>query len=251
MLAEQALDFGSDSLLIHDPMRERSLLLTRPMVRSLTTAIDVVLLTPRERTLAVLIQRSTDPRSRDRWTLPWDAPRSAEPPEQAAERVARAVIGVPPAALQQVGAFGDDRRHPGDAQLSVGFVGLVPHGPATANGENGSWVDREQLPLLAPRHRAIVDAAIDEVRRRIDQSPLAFRLLPTAFTLSELQGVYELLLGRPLHKASFRRALQAAFLVEPTDEWRSEGRGRPAQLYRYAPRRRRGSRRGVRFDLIG
>lgn len=232
-------------------MRERSLLLTRPMVRSLTTAIDVVLLTPRERTLAVLVQRTADPRLRDRWTLPWDAPRTAEPPEQAAERISRAVLGIPPAALEQIGAFGDERRHPGDAQLSVAFVGLVPHGPATGNGDNGIWVDREELPLLPPRHRAMVDAAMEEVRRRIDQSPLAFRLLPTAFTLSELQGVYELLLGRPLHKASFRRALQAAFLVEPTEEWRSEGRGRPAQLYRYAPRRRRGSRRGVRFDLIG
>ena len=61
---------------------------------------------------------------------------------------------------------------------------------------------------------------------------------------------YELLLGRRLHKASFRRALQAAWLVEPTDEWRSEGRGRPAQLFRYAPRRRRNQRRGVRFDLL-
>lgn len=70
------------------------------------------------------------------------------------------------------------------------------------------------------------------------------------FTLSELQSIYELLLGRSLHKASFRRALQAASLVEPTDEWRSEGRGRPAQLYRYAPRRKRGGRRSVRFDLI-
>ena len=96
----------------------------------------------------------------------------------------------------------------------------------------------------------MVDAAVDAVRRRIDQSPLAFRLLPPSFTLSELQSIYELLLGRTLHKASFRRALQAAFLVEPTDEWRSEGRGRPAQLYRYAPRRRRAARRGVRFDLI-
>jgi 8-oxo-dGTP diphosphatase len=63
--------------------------------------------------------------------------------------------------------------------------------------------------------------------------------------------VYELLLGRRLHKASFRRSLTAAFLVEPTDEWRSEGRGRPAQLYRYAPRKRRGGRGGVRFELLG
>jgi 8-oxo-dGTP diphosphatase len=75
-------------------------------------------------------------------------------------------------------------------------------------------------------------------------------LLPATFTLSELQHMYELLLGRRLHKASFRRALAAAALVEPTDEWRSEGRGRPAQLYRFGPKKRRRGRRGVRFDLL-
>jgi 8-oxo-dGTP diphosphatase len=106
------------------------------------------------------------------------------------------------------------------------------------------------LPPLSPRHRAIVDRATTVVRQRVDQSPLAFRLLPPTFTLSDLQAIYELLLGRRLHKASFRRALQASYLVEPTDEWRSEGRGRPAQLFRYAPRKRRGLRRGVRFDLF-
>src|SRR6476469_6928022 len=89
-----------------------------------------------------------------------------------------------------------------------------------------------------------------DMLEQVDQSPLAFRLLPPTFTLSDLQGIYELLLGRRLHKASFRRALQASYLVEPTDEWRSEGRGRPAQLFRYAPRKRRGARRGVRFDLF-
>jgi hypothetical protein len=82
-------------------------------------------------------------------------------------------------------------------------------------------------------------------------APIAFRMLPVEFTLSELQQVYELLLGRRLHKASFRRALQGAYLVEPTDSWRSEGRGRPAQLFRYAPRKRRGVRRSVRFELLG
>ena len=85
----------------------------------------------------------------------------------------------------------------------------------------------------------------------MDLAPIAFRMLPVSFTLSDLQEIYELLLGRRLHKASFRRALQAAFLVEPTAAWRSEGRGRPAQLYRYAPRKRRGVRRSVRFELLG
>lgn len=235
-------------------MRERSLVFSRPAVRSLTTAIDVVLLTPRDRTLAVFLLRASDPRARDRWLLPWDAPRLEEPPDQAALRIARGVLGAPPAALEQIAAFGNGRRHPGDAQLSVSFVGLVPHGTASEAAEGSVWVEIDQLPLLAPRHRAMVEAAVDVVRRRIDQSPFAFRLLPPSFTLSELQSIYELLLGRSLHKASFRRALQAAFLVEPTDEWRSEGRGRPAQLYRYAPRRKRGAKRGakrgVRFDSI-
>jgi len=88
------------------------------------------------------------------------------------------------------------------------------------------------------------------IQGRLDQAPIAFRLLPPTFTLSELQQMYELLLGKRLHKASFRRALQAAWLVEPTDEWRSEGRGRPAQLFRYLPKKRRRSHRGVRFDFL-
>lgn len=230
-------------------MGERSLVVPRPTVRTLTAAIDVVLLTPRDGTLAVLLLRA-DPRARDRWLLPWDAPRNEESPDDAAQRIARSVLGAQPGMLEQVAAFGDGRRHPGDAQLSIAFVGLVPHGTAARVGDGGAWVDVGQLPLLAPRQRSVVEAAVEGVRRRIDQAPLAFRLLPPSFTLSELQSIYELLLGRSLHKASFRRALQAAFLVEPTDEWRSEGRGRPAQLYRYAPRRKRGARRGVRFDLI-
>ena len=221
----------------------------RPSPRSLTAAIDDVLLTPQDRRLAVLLLRVSDPRAHDRWVLPWDMLRTDEAPDQTAMRVARSVLGGPPAALEQIAAFGDTRRHPGDAQLSVSFVGLVPRG-ASHPADNAVWIDVEKLPVLPPRHRAMVDAAVDVVRRRVDQSPLAFRLLPPSFTLSELQSIYELLLGRSLHKASFRRALQGAFLVEPTDEWRSEGRGRPAQLYRYAPRRRRGLRRGVRFDLI-
>lgn len=233
-------------MLLNSWMPER-LLVSRPAVRSLTAAIDVVLLTPREGAIAVLLLRGPESQ-RDRWLLPWDSAKPEEAPEVAASRIARSALGIAPAVLEQVAVFGDGRRHPGDARLSVSFVGLVPQGFNASIG--AVWVDVERLPVLAPRHRAIIDAAVVDVRRRIEQSPLAFRLLPPAFTLSELQSIYELLLGRRLHKASFRRALQAALLVEATDEWRSEGRGRPAQLFRYAPRRRRTARRGVRFDLI-
>src|SRR5262245_12654303 len=127
--AQRALDFSSRTLLIRS-MGERSLVVPRPTVRTLTAAIDVVLLTPRDGTLAVLLLRA-DARARDRWLLPWDAPRNEESPDETALRVAKSILGVPPAALDQIGAFGDGRRHPGDAQLSISFVGLVPQGAAS------------------------------------------------------------------------------------------------------------------------
>ncbi|MGH7713781.1 MAG: NUDIX hydrolase [Gemmatimonadaceae bacterium] len=161
----------------------------------------------------------------------------------------RSVVGTDVAWFQQAGAFGGAKRHAVHSDVSVCFVGVVPAQTAAMSGF--AWHSVSDLPALPPRQSDMVEGALAQVRDRIDYTPVAFRLLPVEFTLSELQQMYEMLLGRRLHKASFRRALQAAWLVEPTDEWRSDGRGRPAQLYRYAPRRRRGNRRGVRFDLLG
>lgn len=219
-----------------------------PTVRRTTLAVDVVVLSPRSDTLAVLLVR-TAVGARERWSLPWDAPQAAEGLEEAAARITTAALGAAPAFFEQIGALCDGRRHPGDADVSVGIAALSPASDGIPL-EDAEWFPLAALPALAPRHRTVVDRAAAVVRQRVDQSPVAFRLLPPTFTLSDLQAVYQLLLGRRLHKASFRRALQASYLVEPTDEWRSEGRGRPAQLFRYAPKKRRGARRGVRFDLF-
>ena len=233
-------------------MRERpQATAARPGSRRATFSVDVVLLTPRGKQLAVLLMRADDARARERWLVPHGEPRDDESMEDTARRITAEAVEVEPAWLEQVGAFGDGRRHPADTDLSVGYVGVVPQGTPLPDGDAAAWFALADVPALTPRQRVLLDAALETVRQRLDQAPIAFRLLPPTFTLSDLQQTYELLLGRRLHKASFRRALQAAWLVEPTDEWRSEGRGRPAQLFRYAPRRRRNQRRGVRFDLLG
>ena len=232
-------------------MRDRSTSApAKTPIRRAGFSVDLVLLTPHGKQLAVLLNRSTDPRAREKWSVPYDLLRE-ETLEAAADRLARGALSAPPTWIEQIGAFSDGRRHPAEVDLSVGYVGLVPMGVPAPVGGVAAWFPMSDLPPLAPRQRSIVDAANERVRDRLDQAPIAFRLLPPTFTLSELQSMYELLLGRRLHKASFRRALQGAWLVEPTEEWRSEGRGRPAQLFRYAPRRRRSSRRGVRFELLG
>jgi len=221
-------------------MRERS-------SKTALYSVDVVLVTAMGNELAILFARnSTD---RERWSLPWRIPQAGEALDAAAARVAQDALGESPIWMEQIGAFGDSKRHPSDVDVSVAYIGLVPH--ETASPRAGyTWFPLRDLPPLSPRQRAIVDGATRTIQSRLDQAPVAFRLLPLTFTLSELQQTYELLLGKRLHKASFRRALQAAWLVEPTDEWRSEGRGRPAQLFRYSPKKRRRPHRGIRFDFL-
>lgn len=221
-------------------MRDRS---SKPASHS----VDVVLVTAVGTELAILFTRSTA--DRERWSLPWKPAQSGEPLDTAATRIAQDALGEPPTWMEQIGAFADGKRHPSDADISVAFVGLVPHETASPRPGN-TWFSVADIPPLSPRQKSMVEGAISAIQTRLDQAPIAFRLLPPTFTLSELQHLYELLLAKRLHKASFRRALAAASLVEPTDEWRSEGRGRPAQLYRYAPKKRRRGQRGVRFDLL-
>ena len=229
-------------------MRDRPPIPARPAPRRATVAVDVATLSPRDEALAVLLVPA--PRgARERWCLPWDGVRTSEAVDAAGRRIASALLGASPTFVEQVGALSEGR-HPAAAELSIGVVALSPRGAAApVAGSAAAWFPVDALPPLAPRHRAVVDLAVLAVRQRMDQAPIAFGLLPVAFTLGELQDIYELLLGRRLHKASFRRALQASHLVQPTDVWRSEGRGRPAQLFRFAPKKRRGPQRGVRFDL--
>jgi 8-oxo-dGTP diphosphatase len=199
-------------------------------------ALDLVLLAPRDGRLVVF---APDEHANGRRALPTGAPRAGEGLDVAAQRIARAAVGGPVAWLRQVSTRADG------ARVAVLYVGLV----AVPNADDTRWIAHERAGLGAGA-RHMIDAAVQAIGGWLDRSPVAFRLLPAAFTLSELQEVYEVLLGRSLHKASFRRALQSARLVTPTREWRSEGRGRPAQLFRFAPRARKASRRGVRFDWL-
>ncbi len=230
-------------------MRERiSQAPTRTLPRRATFTVDLVILAPRGKSLTLLLARVANNGTKERWLLPCDGPKKGESVETVARRLVRSVVGADVAWFEQLGAFGVAKKHAVNADVSVCFVGVVPANTTATTGF--SWHLASDLPVLPARQSEMVETSLAQVRDRLDYAPVAFRLLPSEFTLSELQQTYEMLLGRRLHKASFRRALQAAWLVEPTDEWRSEGRGRPAQLYRYAPRRRRGNRRGVRFDLL-
>lgn len=86
---------------------------------------------------------------------------------------------------------------------------------------------------MALDNRRILATAMGRLRGKLRYRPLVFELLPPSFTLLQLQRVVEALSGTPLHKQNFRRLLQSGRLVEPTGQFDSAGRGRPAELFRF------------------
>lgn len=102
-------------------------------------------------------------------------------------------------------------------------AGLVQEAGAGAELGRSLWAD----------HRRIAATALTRVRGKLAYRPLVFELLPELFTLTELQTTVEALSGGLLHKQNFRRMVESAGLVELTDHSRTEGRGRPARLYRF------------------
>lgn len=83
---------------------------------------------------------------------------------------------------------------------------------------------------LAFDHLKIIDYALERMRNKAQYTAIAFNLLPDLFTLTELQQVYEILLGRELIKSNFRRWVNK--LVEETEETKKEGAHRPSRLFR-------------------
>jgi len=221
-------------------MSGRSASPSRP-ARTGVVSVDLVLVTYRDRELHVYAEPVKKARG---LTLPWGIPAKGDALDGVAVRIARRAMGSVPKWMEQVGAFADRSMHPAESNLSVCYAGVMPW------TDSEFWREHHAVSALGERQRRMVTASLATIRTQLEQAPIAFSFLDRDFTLSELQQTYETVLARRLHKARFRRALQAAFLVEPTGNWRSEGRGRPAQLYRYAPRKRKRVRRGVRLDLL-
>ena len=92
------------------------------------------------------------------------------------------------------------------------------------------------LPELAFRNNEVLDYARERLRNKLEYTNVAYSLLPSRFTLSQLQRVYESILGHELDKRNFRKRMLSLGIIEATGQRQAEGAGRPAQLYRFSSR---------------
>jgi ADP-ribose pyrophosphatase YjhB (NUDIX family) len=88
---------------------------------------------------------------------------------------------------------------------------------------------------IAFDHARIIHYALERLRSKIEYTDIAFNLMPEKFTLTALQKVYEIISGKKLLAAAFRRKM-ADWVLE-TGEYTSSAGHRPSRLYRLNPER--------------
>ena len=206
----------------------------RPIV-----TVDAVLMTLLDGALCVaLARRKSDP-WKGQLALPGgyvhvDEDRSLD---DAARRVLEDKAGVKIAYLEQLCTLSGASRDPRGWSLSVAYCALARADDIRSSLNAAvEMVPVEKLGDLPFDHRRIVDLAVERVQNKASYSSLPAFLLPEAFTLTELQQVYEQVLGTHLDRVSFRRKIEDQGFVESLQGEFRTGAQRPAQLYRLRKR---------------
>ena len=197
--------------------------------------VDIVIFTIQDGELRVLlVKRGVAPYA-GQYAIPGGFVLEGESLEQAALRELREETGVSDVYLEQLYSFGDPGRDPRGRVVTVAYFALVSADRSLRAGTDAaaaSWFAAKKVPALAFDHAKILAYAVERLRNKLEYTTVGFQLLPEKFSLSELQEVYEAILGKKLDKRNFRRKLALLKILKPTPEYRSGGR-KPARLYRF------------------
>lgn len=203
-------------------------------------AVDVAVFTVLEGGLHVLLVKVKKPPYAGIWALPGGIIRSDESLDQAADRELAEKTGVKSVYLEQLYTFGDVGRDKTRRAVSTVYFALVNAAglnlTTTPKYSGIDWFPVNKLPPLAYDHTRVIQYGVRRLRWKLEYTNVAWSLLPQTFTLSDLQNVYEAILGKKLDKRNFRKKILSLKLVASTGKTRLSGAHRPAALYRF-PRR--------------
>lgn len=186
--------------------------------------------------LKVLLgKRSMDP-GRGEWSLYGGFVTPDESVDDAAKRVLTSLTGITDLYMNQVGAYGAINRDPGSRVISIAYCALINtnHYAESLRKKFGlEWISINDLPQLYSDHNQMVSDALVMLRNRLRTEPLCFSLLPDMFTLTQLQYVYEGILGKETDKRNFRKRIKQSGILLPTGKIDKKSSRRGAVMFRY------------------
>lgn len=154
--------------------------------------------------------------------------------ELAVRRILKAKAGLEGIFFEQLATFASARRDPRDWSVSIAYFALVPQGALEGAASPLELRPVETAGELPFDHQEIVIAALARLRGKGAYSTIPARLLPEVFTMSELQAIYETVMGERLDQSAFRRKVNDLDLLEVVEgeKRQTERARRPTTLYR-------------------
>lgn len=203
-----------------------------------SVAVDLLVFTVKDDRLKIVLVRRNEHPFKDMLSLPGVFVGINETLDEAAARGAREEAGLADIYFEQLYTWGDIDRDPRMRIISVSYLSLTPAEKLTLSAgsrtSSAELYDVEALLAsdeeLAFDHRKIIEYGRERIRNKTEYSRIAFEFLPKEFTLPQLQRVYEILLGKPLYKANFRR--RVAPLIDETERMTSGDAHRPSRIYK-------------------
>lgn len=219
--------------------------------------VDNVIFGYHDKELKVLLQK---PIVLKKWTITGGYILKSETIEAAAKRIANARTGLKDLYFQQFRAFGTPSRTKDrgfspklmseatgidipedhwifDYFVSIGFYTLTEFSRVTIQKssfeEACQWWPVSELPPMMFDHKTIINEALNALRLHIACYPIGFELLEEKFTLPEIRGLYESILGRTLDDRNFSKKLLATGIVIKLKETRRIGPHRSPFLYKF------------------
>ena len=199
-------------------------------------SVDCIIFGFDEGKLKILIgRRQMDP-GRGEWSLYGGFVRSDESVDDAASRTLFELTGLRNLFMRQVAAFGNVDRDPGERVVSVAYYALInvkDYDDALRRAHGLVWKDINEIPQLYSDHNEMVQKARRMMQQKLATEPVGFRLLPSLFTLTQLQKLYEAVNGVELDKRNFRKHVKEMDFIEKTELIDKVTSKRGAALYRF------------------
>lgn len=93
------------------------------------------------------------------------------------------------------------------------------------------WFPINDLPDMGFDHKELIEKTLEKLKEKALLEPIVFELLPEKFTISQLQRLYEAILGTTFDRRNFRKKLLQMRYIIPLNEKQQGVAHKPAQLF--------------------
>lgn len=201
----------------------------------------------------LLIKRKNQP-SQGMWALPGGFIKTNENLDDSAHRILKELTGAKNIYMEQVHTFGEVNRYPLRRVITITYYALVKPGHyelnAGSDADQVDWFPVDKIPKLPFDHKNIFKHSLEKLRSKVRSKPIGFELLPKKFSLTDLQNLYEVILGEELDKRNFRKKILKMKILVDLKEKQKGVAHRAASLYQFDQKNYAIMKeKGIVFDL--